>query len=193
MRRVLALALCAVLAGCATCRDHDGVVLHPPVMVSPGFEATSNVPNGADLLLKSDDVSLLLTPCIFEWRQEPFTLCARLMVPAGRTIRFTSATADLVIAASGEHRPLSLANNSFNATQALVGADRSPHTIMWGVYEPAKQELTRRTWYIKLLRAPLAEPATLTLPAFTINGRDASFPQISLAPATMHVCVQLPV
>ena len=191
MHRLLAVVLGAALAGCATCRDV--AVLHPSVLTSSMFEIPGRLPDGDDLFLDSDDVSLLLTPCASVWSREPFTLCAMLMVPAGRSIRLTSGTADLVIAASGEHRTLSLAEKVFDPTETLVGADRSPHGIAWLVDEPWKRQATRRTWYFTLLRTPLTESATLTLPAFTINGRAASFPQILLAPATMHYCPQEPV
>ena len=191
MYRILAHVITAALAGCATCRDV--VALHPSVLAASMFEVPGRLPNGDDLFLDSGDVSLFLTPCAFEWAREPFTLCAMLMMPAGRSIRLTSGTADLLITASGEHRPLSLVGKGFDPTETLVGADRPPHGIQGLVDEPWKQQAKRRTWYFMLQRTPLTESATLTLPAFTINGRAASFPPILLAPATMHYCPQEPV
>ena len=184
--RAITIALTTLLAGCATC--HDEPVLHPSVDEPGRFEATSRVPvNGDDLFLSSDDVSLWLSPCTLAERPARGTLCAVLLVPAGRTVVLDGDRARLELAEGRGQREVPLSGKLFDPSRPLVGADTdasvSPLAAAW-----TRQMAHRRAWFITLLREPLQEAATLRLPGFTVNGVPRAFPRIALAPATMHEC-----
>jgi len=186
---VVGLLCVALLGGCASCSDLK--VLKPQAASTDAFEPFYNSASQNEVVLKSDDFSLWLHPCIrtangraVGWVEG--TVCATLAIPAGRTLLFSSDFATLQRQGHAGNERVRLRSDDFKFGDQLEGSE-TPARNNFLVYEAYK--MAGRRWKFEVYSTADFDDVEVWLPPVLVNGRLVEVPKVRFSAEVVQRCV----